>query len=82
MDLDGKKSESISIGFEVQELQSVIEILKARGVEFQHIMEEQATRLAHVLPIIAFVRGMIRSFPCEKQPTTSFSSMKVVSTCR
>ena len=41
------KSGSISIGFEVQELESAIEILKSRGVEFQHFMEENATRLAH-----------------------------------
>ena len=38
---------SISIGFEVEELESVVEKLKSRGVEFQHIMEEPATRLAH-----------------------------------
>jgi catechol 2,3-dioxygenase-like lactoylglutathione lyase family enzyme len=42
-----EKSGSISIGFEVQELESAIEILKSRGVEFQHFMEENATRLAH-----------------------------------
>lgn len=41
------KSESISIGFEVQELESAIEVLKSRGVEFQHIMENNGTRLAH-----------------------------------
>ncbi|WP_245552863.1 VOC family protein [Brevibacillus massiliensis] len=41
------KSGSISIGFEVQELESAIEILKSRGVEFQHFMEDKATRLAH-----------------------------------
>ena len=41
------KSGSMSIGFEVQELESAVEILKSRGVEFQHFMEENATRLAH-----------------------------------
>ncbi|NEN81796.1 VOC family protein [Paenibacillus elgii] len=41
------KSESISIGFEVQELESAIGVLKSRGVEFQHIMENNGTRLAH-----------------------------------
>ena len=41
------KSGSMSIGFEVQNLESAMEILKSRGVEFQHFMEENATRLAH-----------------------------------
>lgn len=41
------KSGSMSIGFEVQELESAVEILKSRSVGFQHIMEENATRLAH-----------------------------------
>nr|WP_144028891.1 VOC family protein [Paenibacillus tyrfis] len=41
------KPESISIGFEVQELESAIEVLKSRGVEFQHIAENNGTRLAH-----------------------------------
>lgn len=41
------KSGSMSIGLEVQELESAVEILKSRGVEFQHMMEEAATRLAH-----------------------------------
>lgn len=40
------KSGSVYIGFEVQELQSAIKLLKFRGVEFQSIMEEEATRIA------------------------------------
>ena len=41
------KSESVHIGLEVQELESAIKFLKSRGVEFQPIMEEEATRLAY-----------------------------------
>jgi predicted enzyme related to lactoylglutathione lyase len=41
------KSQNMSIGFEVQDLDSTVEMLKSRGVEFQHITEEKATRLAH-----------------------------------
>ncbi|MEJ8547260.1 VOC family protein [Brevibacillus borstelensis] len=41
------KSESISIGLEVQELESAIEVLKSRGVEFHQIMENNGTKLAH-----------------------------------
>ena len=37
-----EKSESISIGFEVQELESVIRLLKSRGVEFQRFIEGNA----------------------------------------
>ena len=41
------KSGSVHIGLEVQELESVIKLLKSRGVEFQPILEEEATRLAY-----------------------------------
>jgi catechol-2,3-dioxygenase len=42
-----RKSGSVHIGLEVQELESVIKLLQSRGVEFQPIMEEEATRLAY-----------------------------------
>lgn len=38
---------SVHIGLEVQELDSVIQLLKSHGVEFQPIMEEEATRIAY-----------------------------------
>nr|WP_243450132.1 VOC family protein [Neobacillus terrae] len=41
------KSGSVHIGLEVQELDSAIKLLKSRGVEFQTIMEEEATRIAY-----------------------------------
>jgi len=41
------KSQNMSIGLEVQDLDSAVELLKSRGVQFQHITEEKATRLAH-----------------------------------
>jgi catechol-2,3-dioxygenase len=41
------KSGSVHIGLEVQELGSAINLLKSRGVEFQPIMEEEATRIAY-----------------------------------
>ncbi|WP_394232104.1 VOC family protein [Niallia oryzisoli] len=41
------KSGSVHIGLEVHELESVIKLLKSRGVEFQPIMEEEATRIAY-----------------------------------
>jgi catechol 2,3-dioxygenase-like lactoylglutathione lyase family enzyme len=41
------KSGSVHIGLEVQELVSAIKLLKSRGVEFQPIMEEDATRIAY-----------------------------------
>ncbi|WP_458414653.1 VOC family protein [Schinkia sp. CFF1] len=41
------KSGSVQIALEVQELESAIELLKSRGVEFQPIMEEKNTRLAY-----------------------------------
>lgn len=41
------KSGSVHIGLEVQELESVIKLLKSRGVEFHPIMEEEATRLVY-----------------------------------
>jgi catechol 2,3-dioxygenase-like lactoylglutathione lyase family enzyme len=41
------KSGSVHIGLEVQELESAIMLLKSRGVEFQPVMEEEATRLAY-----------------------------------
>ena len=40
-------SGSVHIGLEVQELDSAIKLLKSRGVAFQPIMEEEATRLAY-----------------------------------
>ncbi len=41
------KSGSVHIGLEVQELDSVIKVLKSRGVEFQSIMEEVTTGIAY-----------------------------------
>ena len=41
------KSGSVHIGLEVQELESAINVLKSRGVEFQPTMEEEATRIAY-----------------------------------
>ena len=41
------KSGSVHIGLEVQELESAINVLKSRGVEFQPPMEEEATRIAY-----------------------------------
>jgi catechol 2,3-dioxygenase-like lactoylglutathione lyase family enzyme len=41
------KSESLSIGFEVQELVAVMDILQSRGVEFSPVMEDKATRIAY-----------------------------------
>lgn len=41
------KAQNMSIGLEVQDLDSAVETLKSRGVQFQHIKEEKATRLAH-----------------------------------
>lgn len=38
---------SVHIGLEVQELDSAIQLLKSRGVAFQPIMEEEATRIAY-----------------------------------
>jgi catechol 2,3-dioxygenase-like lactoylglutathione lyase family enzyme len=41
------KSGSVHIGLEVEELDSAIKLLKSRGVEFQSIMEEEATQIAY-----------------------------------
>lgn len=41
------KSGRMHIGLEVQELDSAIKLLEPRGVEFQPIMEEEATRIAY-----------------------------------
>jgi catechol-2,3-dioxygenase len=41
------KSGSVHIGLEVEELESAIKLLKSRGVEFQPIMEEEATRITY-----------------------------------
>ncbi|MEH7076318.1 VOC family protein [Neobacillus drentensis] len=41
------KSGSVHIGLEVEELELAIQLLKSRGVEFQPIMEEEATRIAY-----------------------------------
>lgn len=43
----GNTSGSVHIGLEVQELESAIKQLQSRGVEFQPIMEEEATKLAY-----------------------------------
>lgn len=41
------KSGSVHIGLEVQELESAIKLLKSRGVEFQPVIEEEATKIAY-----------------------------------
>ncbi|WP_428912295.1 VOC family protein [Niallia sp. Krafla_26] len=41
------QSGSVHIGLEVQDLESAIELLQSRGVDFQAIMEEEATRIAY-----------------------------------
>jgi catechol 2,3-dioxygenase-like lactoylglutathione lyase family enzyme len=41
------KSESLSIGFEVHNLEAAMDTLKSRGVAFAHVMEDKATRLAY-----------------------------------
>jgi catechol 2,3-dioxygenase-like lactoylglutathione lyase family enzyme len=41
------KSESVSIGLEVKELDSVVELLKLRGVEFYHFMDSETSRFAY-----------------------------------
>ena len=41
------KSGSVHIGLEVQELESAMNLLKSRGVEFQTVMEEEVTRIAY-----------------------------------
>lgn len=41
------KSGNVHIGLEVQELESAIHLLKSRGVAFQPVMEEEATRLVY-----------------------------------
>lgn len=46
-DSDPGKSGSVHIGLEVQELDSALKLLKSRNVEFQPIMEEEATRIAY-----------------------------------
>ncbi|MDP4104729.1 MAG: VOC family protein [Bacillota bacterium] len=46
-DSQPRKSGSIHIGLEVQELESAIKLLQSRGIEFQPIMEEEATRLVY-----------------------------------
>ncbi|WP_248923981.1 VOC family protein [Paenibacillus hamazuiensis] len=40
-------SGSMSIGFEVEELESAVETLKSRGVEFHDYVQGQAARLVH-----------------------------------
>jgi catechol 2,3-dioxygenase-like lactoylglutathione lyase family enzyme len=51
--LDGEQgsqpetSGSMSIGFEVQELESAIETLKSRGVEFHDSVEGKAAQVVH-----------------------------------
>ncbi|MEF3302542.1 VOC family protein [Paenibacillus sp. GYB003] len=41
------KSGSMSIGFEVEELESAIETLKSRGVEFHDAVEGEAAQVVH-----------------------------------
>ncbi|WP_027417322.1 VOC family protein [Aneurinibacillus terranovensis] len=41
------KSESLSIGFEVQDLVAATETLQSRGVVFSPVMEDKATRIAY-----------------------------------
>ena len=41
------KSGSVHIGLEVEELELAIKLLTSRGVEFQPIMDEEATRIAY-----------------------------------
>jgi catechol 2,3-dioxygenase-like lactoylglutathione lyase family enzyme len=41
------KSESLSIGFEVQDLAAATETLKTQGVNFAPIMEDKATKIAN-----------------------------------
>jgi catechol-2,3-dioxygenase len=41
------KAGSVHIGLEVQEIMSAIELLKSRGVDFQPLMDEDATRIAY-----------------------------------
>ncbi|GIN71697.1 hypothetical protein J14TS2_21720 [Bacillus sp. J14TS2] len=42
-----EKSGSMSIGFEVQELESAVETLKSRGVEFHDSVEGKAAQVVH-----------------------------------
>lgn len=41
------RSGNIHIGLEVDELESVMKLLKSRGVDFQPIIEEEATRIVY-----------------------------------
>lgn len=41
------KSGSVHIALEVQELDSAVKLLESRGVKFQPIMEEGATKIAY-----------------------------------
>jgi predicted enzyme related to lactoylglutathione lyase len=41
------KSESLSIGFEVDDLVAATETLQSRGVVFSPVMEDKATRIAY-----------------------------------
>ncbi|WP_338452982.1 VOC family protein [Niallia oryzisoli] len=41
------KSGNVHIGLEVQDIASTVELLKSRGVEFQPIIDEEATRIAY-----------------------------------
>ncbi|MFL0247306.1 VOC family protein [Candidatus Clostridium stratigraminis] len=40
-------SESISIGFEVEKLNSEVELLKSKGIKFQRFMDSETTRFAY-----------------------------------
>ncbi|MBK1813235.1 VOC family protein [Clostridium sp. YIM B02505] len=41
------KSDSVSIGLEVKELDSAVELLKSRGVKFYHFMDSETSRFAY-----------------------------------
>jgi catechol 2,3-dioxygenase-like lactoylglutathione lyase family enzyme len=41
------KSESLSIGFEVEDLMEAMRTLQSRGVNFGHVSEDKATRIAY-----------------------------------
>lgn len=42
-----EKSGSVHIGLEVQDLEAAIKLLKSRGIEFQPVIEGEATRIAY-----------------------------------
>lgn len=46
-DFEVEKSGSMSIGFEVEDLEAAIETLKSRGVEFHDAVEGKAAQVVH-----------------------------------